>query len=310
MNRIIHTLLIGLMLATPNAFAIDSEQAEQLSQKLILLNEQLPQIVEQGLLIAANEIDEEMLELNEEMLELNEEMAEMSLEMQELAKTLRHLGDEKTANRAFLGILLEEHHKNGEERGVQIIGVTPDGPAKHAGLQANDIILSINGQSMAKDTEHMPSKKLYSAMKNVSPGEQVTLLVERNGKQKELKLVTGSRGDHLQSGLKFLADDLEKRLHKGLHHESYYGPLSGVELYPMNEKLGHYFGTSSGMLVLNVADDKSLLIPGDVLMKIGEREPKSPSQTWRILESYDSGESIKLTLMRRHKEIVQSLTKP
>jgi S1-C subfamily serine protease len=65
------------------------------------------------------------------------------------------------------------------------------------------------------------------------------------------------------------------------------------------------------MLILNIPEDNKFdLLQGDVILKIGDRTPKSTSQTWRILDSYDTGENINLTLMRDQKEIKISVNKP
>ena len=51
--------------------------------------------------------------------------------------------------------------------------------------------------------------------------------------------------------------------------------IGGLELFELNEDLGHYFGASSGVLVLSVppAKDgaKDGLLPGDVLRSIDGR---------------------------------------
>jgi len=84
-----------------------------------------------------------------------------------------------------------------------------------------------------------------------------------------------------------------------------------VELYPLDKELGAYFGSDRGMLVLRAPSDKHFPIQsGDVILQIGERSPASPSQTWRILHSYDKGENIRLTLMRHGEQITVNLDKP
>ena len=84
-----------------------------------------------------------------------------------------------------------------------------------------------------------------------------------------------------------------------------------MELYTLDEELGAYFGSDTGMLVLHVPPGKDLPIQsGDVIMRIGERSLSSPSQTWRILHSYDEGATIRLTRMRHGEEILVKLDKP
>ena len=44
------------------------------------------------------------------------------------------------------------------------------------------------------------------------------------------------------------------------------GVIANLELAPMNEKLGSYFGTSRGVLVISAPEEQNLgLIPGDVM---------------------------------------------
>ncbi len=164
---------------------------------------------------------------------------------------------------------------------------------------------------MAKNKNITPAKQLYKAMKNINPGDKITLQIMRDGQQKEISFSAGKRSDHLQSGINFLADDLEKRITKNIRIDLEEDTFSGIELYPVEPKLGKYFGADKGMLVLKTPESNEFqLQQGDVILKIDNRTPKSSSQTWRIFESYDKGDKINLTLMRDLKEIVISIKKP
>ena len=67
----------------------------------------------------------------------------------------------------------------------------------------------------------------------------------------------------------------------------------------LTERLGKYFGTDKGLLVVRAPDDKTLkLEDGDVIQSIDGREPKSVSHAMRILGSYQSGEALELQIMR------------
>lgn len=299
-------LLVGF-----NTQAGTDTNEPSIEKKIIVLNDQVNTIgLKTGQLLASNDLDQDMEELNEDILDMNEEMSDMGLELQELVKTLRSLGDTKANHGAFLGILLDPD--KGAGKGVYLIGVTPNGPAQHAGLQADDLLLELNGKSLEEDAEHGSAVKLRQVMQDVKPGDKVIMLIKRNGQQHQVELVTGKMSEHLQYGLKFLADDLELRLHKkgshmGMHDEAF----SDIELYPMNEQLGSYFDTAEGMLILNVPKKNQLgFMVGDVILRIGGRTPNSPSQVWRILQSYDSGETIEFTLMRQKKETLLQVKKP
>jgi S1-C subfamily serine protease len=247
-------------------------------------------------------------DFSEDMAELNEDLSEMGLEIEQLVKSLRMLGDKQSANRAFIGILLEEDGE--DEAGVHVIGVTPEGPAQQAGIKTGDVIISINGESLARDADHRPASKLHHSLKAVQPGDTLTIGLERDGESRVIELVAAKRADHLQFGINIIADDIEKRVRDKLHRFDR-GPLSGIELYSLNKGLGSYFNTESGMLVLHVpGEDAVVLKSGDVILEIGGRAPKSPSQAWRIINSYDSGDSIPLRIMRNREPMDLTLVLP
>lgn len=77
-----------------------------------------------------------------------------------------------------------------------------------------------------------------------------------------------------------------------------------LELAPVNPQLGSYFGTTEGVLVVDLADSAPLgLQAGDVIMAVDGRKVTSPSQLLRILGSYDDTEPLKLEVMRQKRRI-------
>lgn len=80
------------------------------------------------------------------------------------------------------------------------------------------------------------------------------------------------------------------------------GPLPDLELAPVNPQLGSYFGTTEGVLVVDVPDPAPLgLRAGDVVLGVDGRTVSSPRQLLRILGSYEPGEAIQLEVMRQKK---------
>ncbi len=82
------------------------------------------------------------------------------------------------------------------------------------------------------------------------------------------------------------------------------GALRDLELAPVNPQLGSYFGTTEGVLVVNVPDPSPLgLKAGDVVLAVDGREVSSPRQLMRVLASYEPGEALKLEVMRQKKRV-------
>jgi putative serine protease PepD len=64
--------------------------------------------------------------------------------------------------------------------------VTPDGPAGEANLRPGDVVLEVDGRAI--DTP----EELIVVLRIREPGDQVTLVVERDGEVHEVRLTLGS----------------------------------------------------------------------------------------------------------------------
>lgn len=74
----------------------------------------------------------------------------------------------------------------GEDRGVAISAVTPDGPSARAGLEQADVILAIDGHDVR--TMH----DLVRWLRARSPGDTVELTIERDGTTSRMPATVGS----------------------------------------------------------------------------------------------------------------------
>jgi S1-C subfamily serine protease len=71
------------------------------------------------------------------------------------------------------------------DAGAVVVGVAPGSPAAEAGLQPGDVITAIDGDSIEAESD------LPAALSSHKPGDEVTLTVERGGKQLEVNVTLG-----------------------------------------------------------------------------------------------------------------------
>ena len=152
----------------------------------------------EGMRLAQAEMDADMEEFERsraerevEMAHAREEMAHAREEMEEAAREMARLGQEMAGqvvirlrdrqNKAMLGITLASGDETGAD-GVGVAGVSADGPAAKAGLQAGDVLVEIDGNSLKGDDDESAIVKLVEYMEDVEPGRQVTVDYLRDGK--------------------------------------------------------------------------------------------------------------------------------
>jgi hypothetical protein len=87
--------------------------------------------------------------------------------------------------------------------------------------------------------------------------------------------------------------------------------FQGLELTKITPKLGAYFGTTQGVLVVQAPENGALkLEDGDVIQAIDGRKPDDGAHALRILRSYKSGEKLVLAVLRQKKPLTLAVTMP
>src|SRR5438094_1095774 len=208
-------------------------------------------------------------------------------------------------NRLRIGVIVDTKANDaGDKVGARIEGITPGGPAEKAGLKAGDVITRFKGTALggatSEDGERSgPGLKLIDLAHELEPGDTVQVEYRRGSDARKATLVAEDLGWMPNVTVMPRMPEMPDMQ----HFEFSFGmPWGDLELVSLNPDLGEYFGTMEGVLVVKAPADSSLpLKSGDVILKIGDRTPSSPSHAMRIIRSYEAGESVSIDLMRKQR---------
>lgn len=243
------------------------------------------------------------------------EVAELSMSMSEHSVPSMRPFVHLTQQRAMLGINLATRGEELDE-GVAVLSVSPGGAAEGAGLKAGDVLLAINDQPLKRDGGLSARDKLLKAMGEIKPGDKVQLRYRRDKKVSTASVTAQAPMDRMFSMAMPMA--LRGRMATGaamplppLAYMRAVGVFGSAELVPLTPKLGQYFGTEKGLLVVRAPEDSRLkLEDGDVIVDIDGRTPANPTHAFRILGSYQAGEQLKLNVLRQKKRVSFDITIP
>ncbi len=276
------------------------------------------------------EVEQRQAELRQEQAEIEQRMREAEQRLAEAAQQIAELSARQLPRvaeftreihvdaRPRLGITIGSDEP-GPVPGVQVMGVSPGGAADEAGLRAGDTITAINGESMTAESASDASGKLLDFMSGVEEGDVLKVDYLRNGKAANVEVTPQtssgemfSFGDH---GFGFAAPvpPMEQMM-PGVEQWMWVSRGSGfgdMELVSLTERLGKYFGTDNGLLVVRAPENENFkLEDGDVIQRIDGREPTSVSHAMRILGSYQTGEKFDIEIMRDKKRQTISVEMP
>lgn len=276
------------------------------------------------------------IEAEEAMRAAEEKQRAVEIQMREaeerLAEAARKIADLSSKNlpavidierriqidgRAVLGINIGGD-KKGPVEGVTVQGVSPGGAAADAGLRSGDIITAVNGESMTADSDEGANAKLVEFMSGVEDGDVLDVEYLRKGKQATVEVsprrmsgmafAFNRRGRNFTMPLPPHAPDFD------IHKFAWFSDGSGwghMEMVELTKRLGSYFGTDEGLLVVRAPEDENLkLEDGDVIQSIDGREPNSVSHAMRILGSYQSGEELEVQIMRDKRKQTLKIEMP
>lgn len=179
--------------------------------------------------------------------------------------------------RAFIGVVLEDLNADLAKKmnietikGVYVSGLNAGGAAESAGIEEGDIILSIQGA----EVNNIP--ELQEQVGRYRPGDEVSLLINRGGKTKELNLQLKNRNG-------------DTRLIK--YTESVANEL-GAEFTPLSEREKNAYKLNSGLKVENIKEGRLRNIgikEGFIITNIGETQVNSISDITNALKSERKG---------------------
>jgi hypothetical protein len=85
---------------------------------------------------------------------------------------------------------------------------------------------------------------------------------------------------------------------------------NGLNLASLDARLGRYFGTSTGVLVISGGPSLPLLEPGDVIQRIDGKAVATPRDVMRLLRAKDTGGQLRVEVLRDRKLRAMDITVP
>ena len=201
----------------------------------------------------------------------------------------------------WLGVQIEKISakmlKNlGLEHGVQINKVIKDSPAEEAGLEVDDILLSLNGEKINDPDQ------LVKLVKSLEIDQKVKLEYFRAGKKSTASAVLA------KSSAKPMVWNIKNHPGKDLMPVMEKRAWLGVLSENLNDQLRKFFGVKEdlGVMVKEVVSDspaeKAGIMAGDVIIKVADRSIKSTRDLVRTINYYNPDEEVALTVVRDKKE--------
>ena len=261
------------------------------------------------------EYAERLRDAEERMEQAARQIAEITKErLPHLVEIERHI---EISNKPRLGITIEGSSDSGPVDGVLVGGVTPESAADDAGLRAGDVITAVNGDSMSGDNSKVATELLLDFMRGVEEGDVLQLEYLRGGNTGTVEL--SPKVMEMREFFSWVPDGEDLHIGRipglpgvpGIINEFTFdrgfafagGAWGRMELVELTEGLGKYFGTDTGLLVVSVPTEDGIeLQDGDVIQTIDGRVPKDVRHAMRILTSYQSGEELKIGIMRDKKK--------
>ncbi|TAK39463.1 MAG: DegQ family serine endoprotease [Lysobacteraceae bacterium] len=182
-----------------------------------------------------------------------------------------------------------------DTRGALVRNVTPGSPGDKAGLQAGDVIRSVDGRAINASSELPP---VIGAM---PPGTRVKLGVLRDGKTRNIEVTLAPLDESLLAGGDADAD-AGPAPDRAAPAPTASNPL-GLVVKPLDaatrDKLGIEAGRGVAITRIEGAGARRLgLAPGDVIVKVGTSFVGSPAELDAALRGARPGQTLMLLVNR------------
>ena len=172
--------------------------------------------------------------------------------------------------------------------GVLVNDVIENTPAQNAGLEAEDIIVSVAGDKVKNTTE------LRNKVAMIKPGTETDFEVLRNGKHKTFEITLAERDKYVDSqGLTGSSADVKEK--------------TGLDVQTLTPQISQRYRIDpeiKGVVIASIdpagpaAKTRPALKPGDVIMEVDRTAVETAAEFSKIIDSIDDGNA----LLRVHRE--------
>jgi serine protease Do len=201
--------------------------------------------------------------------------------------------------RGYLGVQIQEVDYEiarslglKEVAGALIADVVEDTPADKAGLKTGDLVLKVDGKKIHTSSE------LRNTISARRPGDKVTLMLVRDGKEKNIDVT-----------LEELPENLNQSMESRTVQD---GP--GFSVQDLDKNLAARYGIKKdeGVIITEVQPGseaaKKGLRPGDIIIRVGDEEISSVREFDKAFEKYDKGDTVLLLVQRKNLKLFVALT--
>ena len=185
----------------------------------------------------------------------------------------------------------------GLDHGIIVESVAPGGPAEKAGLQADDVILSLNGKPVRDGND------LVSRISEMPIGAEAVLEIDRGGKRITKKVVIEERDKVFKEDLEGLGgrrDMVDPDADKAGESSARFG----IGIRPLTEERRKALGfAQEGGVEVTVVEEDSFaeeigMRTGDIIVSINRQPVSSFEDVKRIQSSLKRGDAVAFKVMR------------
>ena len=215
---------------------------------------------------------------------------------------IKQLKKYQEVKRGWLGVSIQDVDQNTakaldlpKSKGALVASVRPGEPADKAGIQVGDVIISVQGNSISDADE------LTRVIGEMSPGQEISISLWRNGKIKKVTVKLGLR-------------DLDKQAAKDKEEESAKKMLLGMQVRELTEKEARSLNlnTANGLVVLGIKQGspaaKGNIQRGDVILRANHRAVASREELKQIIEKAQDKQVLMLFINRRGQNLFTTIS--
>jgi serine protease Do len=195
-----------------------------------------------------------------------------------VAKVAEDIIEFGEVQRGFIGVNIRDVDADlAEEIGLELIsgvlveGLSDGGAAEDAGIESGDVIIKVNERKIAS----VPELQEYVSLHR--PGDEITVTVIRNGRERHFDLVLRTRDGRTQ----FVSETRER-----------IKELLGAEFSTLSEAGKDQFEITHGVVVESLSDGKlrEAGVPeGFVITRIDNRNIYTPADVFRVFQNKEEG---------------------